>query len=676
MSVTTNTSKVQYTLSSAVQALPITFYFLDNSHIKAIRARAGVADYTMVLGTDYSLIGAGDEAGGTLTTIATNLQAGDKITIKRDIPITQLTNYVYNDKFPAEVHEKVADKLTMEVQQLKEVTDRAVQFPESEVAGTGNVMPVAAERAAKILGFDASGNGMQLYDPASATFVEGDAIYTTSIAALKAISVTGMDDGQQAHVAGYSAAGDGGGGRYFYDLASTAADDNDFIIQPAVGVGRWRRIHTAGVTGKRTDTAQEINVVAEGDSLTAGGYPAILAAMSYCASRATVTNVSTSGHVMTQVAADYATQVAPFAPNTTGKPAWLLLWIGSNDAAGLGNPTTWETNWVNYITQARADGFKLCVFTIMRRLDLAEKNDWIRLAMNKAIRKRVDLYDTLIDMADLVDPSTADSPFYHDSVHLNTIGYTYVATLVNYSLQNPTFGQAVEMGNVRPVRKTVINGGTNGTALVITEVVGGIAHTAYYRPSGVATEFYGTRFYYDASSNLIVQTSNSAEIGAHTWTDRLKLDNQGNLVVTNIVEYTAGYRLSVGGLTDMVRTIYDAAARAKQEFYKWAGSGVLFWGHRIGCNANGRLVIECAAAAAAIGSHTWAEWVEIDGFNGTFAIKKPLLLSSYIQGDAIAAPAAPAASKGRSFFRLNGGGKMEFCVIFPTGAVQVVATEP
>lgn len=250
MSIATSTAKVQYTLATAVQALPIPFYFLQNADIKAIRARSGAVDYTMILGTDYTLTGAGDEAGGTLTTIATNLQAGDIITIKRSVVIDQQTNYVYNDKFPAEVHEKVADKLTMIAQQLKEVTDRAVQFPETEVAGTGNIMPAAAGRASKILGFDATGNAVQLFDPVSAVFAEGEHILCNSAAALKAVSVTGLTNGQQAQVAGYASPGDGGGGLWTYLSASAETEDFGLVLAPNVGTGRWIRTFTGPASAK------------------------------------------------------------------------------------------------------------------------------------------------------------------------------------------------------------------------------------------------------------------------------------------------------------------------------------------------------------------------------------------------------------------------------------------
>lgn len=40
------------------------------------------------------------------------------------------------------------------------------------------------------------------------------------------------------------------------------------------------------------------------------------------------------------------------------------------------------------------------------------------------------------------------------------------------------------------------------------------------------------------------------------------------------------------------------------------------------------------------------------------------------------APAAGAANTGRLFCRDNGSGKTQLCVIFNTGAIQVIATQP
>ena len=52
------------------------------------------------------------------------------------------------------------------------------------------------------------------------------------------------------------------------------------------------------------------------------------------------------------------------------------------------------------------------------------------------------------------------------------------------------------------------------------------------------------------------------------------------------------------------------------------------------------------------------------------------VISGYIGGAQISDPAAPASNSGRLYFRDNGAGKTQLVVRFPTGAVQVIATEP
>jgi len=60
----------------------------------------------------------------------------------------------------------------------------------------------------------------------------------------------------------------------------------------------------------------------------------------------------------------------------------------------------------------------------------------------------------------------------------------------------------------------------------------------------------------------------------------------------------------------------------------------------------------------------------VDGVNGDIAA----IETAFMEQDAIAAPAAPAASKCRIFSRLNAG-KVELCVQFPTGAIQQIKIE-
>lgn len=73
-----------------------------------------------------------------------------------------------------------------------------------------------------------------------------------------------------------------------------------------------------------------------------------------------------------------------------------------------------------------------------------------------------------------------------------------------------------------------------------------------------------------------------------------------------------------------------------------------------------------------------ATTVQAINYASKFIVDKDgnLLLTNYMEYTEMVAPAAPAANKARLFSRDSGGGKTQLCVIFPTGAVQVVATEP
>lgn len=48
----------------------------------------------------------------------------------------------------------------------------------------------------------------------------------------------------------------------------------------------------------------------------------------------------------------------------------------------------------------------------------------------------------------------------------------------------------------------------------------------------------------------------------------------------------------------------------------------------------------------------------------------------YFDFSEVVAPAAPDANVARLFVRDNGSGKTQLCVRFPTGAIQVISTEP
>ena len=183
MTVQTTTARVQYATNGTTGPWSVPFYFLAASHLKVVHTSAAGVETVLTLTTNYSVSGAGNPAGGSVTTVSA-YAAGGTITVLRNVPALQETNYSDTDPFPAETHERALDLLTMLVQQLFDLVSNGsggggsggggstsllhtVRGPSTE---TLSQLPVAATRANKWLKFDASGN------PSLATPADGTTI--------------------------------------------------------------------------------------------------------------------------------------------------------------------------------------------------------------------------------------------------------------------------------------------------------------------------------------------------------------------------------------------------------------------------------------------------------------------------------------------------------------------
>ena len=129
MTLDSTTSKVQYTQSGTTTAWPVPYKFLDNEDLIVITTVDDV-DTTLVLDTDYTVAGAGDDDGGTVT-ISPAVATGTRVTIYREIDLDQPTELTTAGGWFPKVHEAVFDRLTMIDQQLQEQLDRAVKLAPS-----------------------------------------------------------------------------------------------------------------------------------------------------------------------------------------------------------------------------------------------------------------------------------------------------------------------------------------------------------------------------------------------------------------------------------------------------------------------------------------------------------------------------------------------------------------
>ena len=161
MTISTTTARVPYNGNGITTVFPIPFRFLVNDDIVVVRVDAAGVETTLVYTTDYTLTGAGGEAGGTVTMLVAPA-SGTRLIIYRDTDIVQETDYISGDPFPAETHERALDRLTMIAQEIGSDADRAIKVPVGDSSSLSTTLPAAASRLDKFLVFDSATGAAEL----------------------------------------------------------------------------------------------------------------------------------------------------------------------------------------------------------------------------------------------------------------------------------------------------------------------------------------------------------------------------------------------------------------------------------------------------------------------------------------------------------------------------------
>src|SRR6266567_2350707 len=104
MTISTTSVRISYAGNSATTAFPFPYKFAANGDLVVTLRDASGNELVQVIGTHYTVSGAGLDAGGTVTMIGAPA-TGSTLTILREPAITQTTSYSENDPFPAASHE-------------------------------------------------------------------------------------------------------------------------------------------------------------------------------------------------------------------------------------------------------------------------------------------------------------------------------------------------------------------------------------------------------------------------------------------------------------------------------------------------------------------------------------------------------------------------------------------
>ena len=161
MTVSSTTTKVSYSGNGSTTAFAYTFKIFATSELEVIIRSAAGAETVKSLTTHYSVSGAGAAGGGNVT-FGSAPASGETVIIRRKLTLTQGTDYVENDPFPASSHEDALDRLTFITQQMQDELDRSIKASTSNTITTPAFTEAASDRASKFLGFDATGNAVTI----------------------------------------------------------------------------------------------------------------------------------------------------------------------------------------------------------------------------------------------------------------------------------------------------------------------------------------------------------------------------------------------------------------------------------------------------------------------------------------------------------------------------------
>jgi hypothetical protein len=281
MTVSSSTNKVTYAGNGSTTVFSVGFYFFNDSDLLVVLRDSDGNETVKTLTSDYTVTGAGNPAGGSITMLVAPA-TGESLVIAREVPLTQQTDYLENDPFPAETHERALDKLTMATQQLQEQVDRSAKLPISDPASADALVADLVRVADSIDNVDTV-----------ATDIANVNTTATNIADVN--TVAGIS-GNVTTVAGISA------------NVTAVAGNNANVTTVATNIGN---VNTVGGISANVTTVAGISA----DVVTVAGIDANVTTVAGIA--ANVTTVAGISASVTAVAAD-ATDIGTVAANLAG----------------------------------------------------------------------------------------------------------------------------------------------------------------------------------------------------------------------------------------------------------------------------------------------------------------------------------------------------------------------
>ena len=164
MALSSENNKLTFTAQAGDTVFNFVLPYFDDSdiNVEIERANGSIVDSSTYSFT-VAAINGNRETGATVTLSSITLAANDKVTILRNVPITQQYDLQEGGTIDPVALNKALDRVVAQNQQQENRFGRTITFPETDANTiTYNVDSSATDRAGKVLGFDSSGNVTEL----------------------------------------------------------------------------------------------------------------------------------------------------------------------------------------------------------------------------------------------------------------------------------------------------------------------------------------------------------------------------------------------------------------------------------------------------------------------------------------------------------------------------------
>jgi len=170
VSSTTNTNSYT-TVNATTHSFAYGYKIFADADLEVIVRSAAGAETVKTLGTHFVVTNAGTDSGGNVLfkyNTGTSSDAhysstdyrpasGETVLLRRNLSLTQGTDYIENDTFSSNAHENALDRLTFITQALQEESDRSLKISKTNTMTSTQFTTSATDRASKLLAFDSSG---------------------------------------------------------------------------------------------------------------------------------------------------------------------------------------------------------------------------------------------------------------------------------------------------------------------------------------------------------------------------------------------------------------------------------------------------------------------------------------------------------------------------------------